>query len=294
MDLEAFQREILIIFTNDARRALKAPTTSIKAAQTPGPDKTLAPHSVKSMGPNLTEPFDSVPLHTPIKELKVEETCEELAIGTALPSADVMHSGTYSSSKQLHSNHQIGIALTTTQTISNYSNPKKCSHNVRIQEKGDNTVRDDSRPDDTSSWEISPAEKDSSRYKSQESAGAGHVDISTLVPDYAVSKRKTVTPERLEDGIQYQPLPRSSSTHNLVQELEIDACRPEHGRLIESRYGDGQEPRKPRNSRRCGQVWDGEETRNNFLAIEILTQNIRLTWVILHYKSSSSFMVGTR
>lgn len=113
------------------------------------------------------------------------------------------------------------------------------------------------------------------------------MDISTLVPEYFVSNcytiRKPALSKRSEDTIQYHPSLYSSPKHDLVQVLEVQASRQGQKYINNMEETEKAEhldwvalnTKTPRNSKRCGQFWNGEETRNSFLAIEALNTLVR-------------------
>ncbi|QSZ33702.1 hypothetical protein DSL72_005273 [Monilinia vaccinii-corymbosi] len=209
------------VSSSDTRTGSRISTKSIKVAQTRGPEKDIAQDSVSPIKPTLTEPFDQFPLSAPIKESKSDEA-RELSIGTALSSGYDTHGEPRSSLTSPYPNRHNCIASTTPRTTPrttlNFSRPQRYIQDGDFQEKGNNAALDNSRSDDTSSWEILQVNK------------------------------------------------------------HIRTSRQEQEEIVESRCLGWQESRTPRNSRRCGQVWDSEETRAIFLEIALTQGQVtRLT-----------------
>ncbi|KAJ8071458.1 hypothetical protein OCU04_001778 [Sclerotinia nivalis] len=170
------------------------------------------------------------------------------------------------------------MALTTTETILNYPNGHRDTHNDKVQKKSDKESRESVKSNGTSSWDIFQRDEGAKGIKPKNSNLIDLVDISTLVPEYPRRpKRKPVMQKRAADEIQHHPLPHSASTHNLVQVLEVEVSKREQEKEVEAtKYLDlySQIPRTPRHSRRCGQVWDRVETGNSFLAMKFLKDSL--------------------
>lgn len=172
----------------------------------------------------------------------------------------------------LYPNHEIGVAFSTSQKILNYPN----FHNDKGQEKSDREGGEVVIFESTASGKIVPTGGGVSGMEREQPGLTGIVDISTLVPDYTRPRKKLVETIRPVVDIQHHSLPHSSSTKNLVQLLEKEASRKEQETKEDRTYRDFylQKPRTPRDSRRCGHVWDSEEARNSFLTIEALTHDL--------------------
>ncbi|ESZ98613.1 hypothetical protein SBOR_0983 [Sclerotinia borealis F-4128] len=261
----------LIFSESDTRKDPKASNAFNKTSQTSGLENHLfAPNPVpltKHTGPKLLDPS---PSPFPTNESKVEAANDELGIGIALSSVYDTNYDPHQSYTPAHPNHEIGMALTTSDAIFNYSSSQQDTHSGDIHKQSDKAVRGSARSNNMSSWEISQIDKDTRSKKSEVSTRAGLVDIPTLVPEYSRPEKESVTTNIVEDKFQYQPLPYSASTHRLMKVLKVEAARQEQEEMDETGYREWQKLRKPRDSRRCGQVWDGEETRNSSLAIEAL------------------------
>ncbi|KAF7872442.1 hypothetical protein EAF04_003363 [Stromatinia cepivora] len=261
--------------SSEARQVSKASPTSIKAARASGTKShPLASNPVPRVQPISQKPLDSVLPRVLTKESKLDAAHGEPGSERVYDINDKP----YQSSTPLYPNHKIGMALTTTQTILNYPNGHRDNHNDKVQRKSDKESRESVKSNGTSCWGILQIDEGAIGIKPKNSNLIDLVDISTLVPEYPHRpKRKPVAQKRAADEIQHHPLPHSASTHNLIQVLEVEASRQEQEKEVEAtKYSDlySQKSRTPRNSRRCGQVWDREETGTSFLAIKLLTDSL--------------------
>ncbi|KAF7956633.1 hypothetical protein EAE96_003967 [Botrytis aclada] len=252
---------------SDTRKSSQGPSIPIEAAQTSGAeDQLLAPSQLLPI--RLTsEILDPAPLRISVKTSKRETIVGEHAIGRVpSPVYNAATCGPYQPYIPSNPNHEIGMALTTPQTILNYSSSQQDSRNNDIQKRSERENRGSVKSNGTSSWGILQID--------EEAKGTELVDISTLVPEYLQPKRQLVAHKIAAYEVEHHPLPQSASTKSLVQLLEVEASRQEQEKEeLEKKTnnnGNIREPRTPRDSRRCGQVWNTEEARKSFLAIEAL------------------------
>ncbi|TGO42561.1 hypothetical protein BHYA_0007g00610 [Botrytis hyacinthi] len=248
-------------FLSDTRNSSQGPSMSIKAARTSGAeDQPLAqnPPFPVQLTPEILDPApQKVSFKTPNRETIVGEP----AIGRVPSPVCNTNYGPYQPCLPTNPDHEIGMALTTSQTIFNYSSPQQDNQIDNAQQRSNRETRGSVKFNGTSSWGILQID--------EEAKGTELVDISTLVPPYSQPKRKFVAHKIPADEVEHHPLPHLASTKNLVQLLEVEASRKEQEKE-EMEKGNLREPRTPRDSRRCGQVWNSEETRKSFLAIEAL------------------------
>ncbi|TGO81710.1 hypothetical protein BPOR_1045g00050 [Botrytis porri] len=230
-------------------------------------DQLLAPNQLLPIQ-HPAKILDPAPQKACVETSKLETIVGDPATGRVLSPVYNANYGPYETYTPSNSNHEIGMALTTPQTILNYSSSQEDTRNNNVQKRSDRDTCGDARSNGTSSWGILQIE--------EVAKGTELVDISTLVPAYLQAKRRLVANKIPADEVEHQPLPLSASTKNLVQLLEIEASRQEQEQEkeemenINHHNGSLREPRKPRDSRRRGQVWNSEETRKSFLAIEAL------------------------
>ncbi|TGO61821.1 hypothetical protein BCON_0024g00210 [Botryotinia convoluta] len=249
---------------SDTRKSSQGPSTPIKVARRSGAeDQPLAPNPLLPM--QLTPKIlDSAPPKVCVETSKHRTILGEPATGKVLSPVYNASYGPYQSYTPLNPNHEIGMALTTPQKILNYSSSQQDTRNDNVQKRSDRENR--VKSNGTSCWGILQID--------EEAKGIELLDISTLVPPYPQPKRKLDTHKIPTDEVEHHPLPQSASTKNLVQLLEVEASRQEQEKeeVKKITYHNGilREPRTPRDSRRCGQVWNSEETRKSFLAIEAL------------------------
>ncbi|APA05642.1 hypothetical protein sscle_01g004120 [Sclerotinia sclerotiorum 1980 UF-70] len=103
------------------------------------------------------------------------------------------------------------------------------------------------------------------------------IDLVDISEYHNRPKRKPAVQKRAADGIQHHPSPHSASTHNLIQTLEVEASKQEQEKAAGATTCLGlysQKSSTPRNSRRCGQVWDREETEDRFRAMKLLKDSL--------------------
>ncbi|KAK8907351.1 hypothetical protein QC760_004611 [Botrytis cinerea] len=253
---------------SDTRKSSQDPITSVKGAGTSSAgDQLLAPNPLlpTQLSPKI---LDSAPQKVCVEASKCETILGEPATGKILSpeyNANYNPHRPYTPSNS-NPNHEIGMALTTTQTILNYSSSQQAIRNDNVQKRSNREDHGSVRSNGRSSWGILQI--------GEETKGTGLVDISTLISPYPQPKRKLVAHKIPVDEVEHHPLPQSASTKNLVQLLEIEASWQEQEKeemeKITHHTVNSRKPRTPRDSRRCGQVWNGEETRKSFLAIEAL------------------------
>ncbi|TGO27001.1 hypothetical protein BPAE_0049g00280 [Botrytis paeoniae] len=251
---------------SDTRKSSQDPSKSIKVARTlSAEDRLLAsnPFLPIQFTPKI---LDSAPHKVSVRTSKHETIVGEPAIGRVpcpVYNANYSPCQPYTPSNP---NLEIGMALTTSQTILNYSSSQQDTRNDNAQTRSDRENPGSVRSNGTSSWGILQID--------EEAKGTELVDITTLVPAYLQPKRKLVAHKIPVDEVEHHPLPQSASTKNLVHLLEVEASRQEQEKeemeKITYHNVNLREPRTPRDSRRCGQVWNSEETRRSFLAIEAL------------------------
>ncbi|KAM0132365.1 hypothetical protein ACHAP3_006402 [Botrytis cinerea] len=253
---------------SDTRKSSQDPITSVKGAGTSSAgDQLLAPNPLlpTQLSPKI---LDSAPQKVCVEASKCETILGEPATGKILSpeyNANYNPHRPYTPSNS-NPNHEIGMALTTTQTILNYSSSQQAIRNDNVQKRSNREDHGSVRSNGRSSWGILQI--------GEETKGTGLVDISTLISPYPQPKRKLVAHKIPVDEVEHHPLPQSASTKNLVQLLEIEASWQEQEKeemeKITHHTVNSRKPRTPRDSRRCGQVWNSEETRKSFLAIEAL------------------------
>ncbi|KAF7944764.1 uncharacterized protein EAE97_005397 [Botrytis byssoidea] len=248
-------------FFSDTRKGSQRPPISIKAARTSGAeDQTLSQNPLLPV--QLTpEILDQAPQEVSVKTSNRETIVGKPAIERVPSPVYNANYGPYQPYIPSNLNHDIGMAITTSQTILNYSSPQRDTQIDNAQQRSDGENHDSFRFNGTSSWGALQID--------EEAKCTELVDISTLVPPNPQPKRKLVTRRIPADEVEHHPLPHSASTKNLVQLLEVEASRQEQEKE-EMEKGNLRGPRTPRDSRRCGQVWNSEETRKSFLAIEAL------------------------
>lgn len=254
-------RIVLTFSASDTRKSSQGPSISIKTARTLGAeDQPLAqnPPLPVQLDPEILDP---APHKLSVKTSVRETIVGEPAIGRVPSPVYNANCGPYQPYTPSNPSDNIGMALTTSQTILNYSSPQQDTQIDNAQQRSGRENRGSVRFNGTYSWGILQID--------EEAQGTELVDISTLVPPYPQPKRKLVTHEIPADEVEHHPLPHSTSTKDLVHFLEVEASRQEQERE-EMEKGNSREPRTPRDSRRCGQVWNSEETRKSFLAIEAL------------------------
>ncbi|KAF5874544.1 uncharacterized protein Bfra_004555 [Botrytis fragariae] len=247
------------------RKSSQVPT-SIKAAPTSSAEEqVLAPNPVLPM--QLTRKIlDSAAPKVCTETSKHKTIVGEPATGRVPSPVYNANYGPHQPYTPSNPNHEIGMALTTSQTILNYSSSQQDTRNDNVQKRSDRENRGSVRSNGTSSWGILQIDK--------EAKGTELVDISTLAPAYLQPKMKLVAHKIPVDEVEHHSLSQSASTKNLVHLLEVEASRQEQVKeemeKITYHNVNLREPRTPRDSRRCGQVWNSEETRKSFLAIEAL------------------------
>ncbi|KAM0318379.1 hypothetical protein ACHAO8_001770 [Botrytis cinerea] len=253
---------------SDTRKSSQDPITSVKGAGTSSAgDQLLAPNPLlpTQLSPKI---LDSAPQKVCVEASKCETILGEPATGKILSpeyNANYNPHRPYTPSNS-NPNHEIGMALTTTQTILNYSSSQQAIRNDNVQKRSNREDHGSVRSNGRSSWGILQI--------GEETKGTGLVDISTLISPYPQPKRKLVAHKIPVDEVEHHPLPQSASTKNLVQLLETEASWQEQEKeemeKITHHTVNSRKPRTPRDSRRCGQVWNSEETRKSFLEIEAL------------------------
>ncbi|TEY74758.1 hypothetical protein BOTCAL_0070g00250 [Botryotinia calthae] len=256
---------------SDTRKSSQDPITSVKGARiSSAGDQLLAPNPLLpiQLTPKILDP---APLKACVETSKRETILAEPATGKVLSPECNANYGPHQpytpyTPSNPNPNHEIGMALTTSQTILNYSSSQQAIRNDNVQKISDREDHGSIRSNGRSSWGILQI--------GEEAKGTELVDISTLVSPYPQPKRKLVAHKISADEVEHHPLPQSASTKNLVQLLEIEASRQEQEKEEMEKTThhtvNSREPRTSRDSRRCGQVWNSEETRKSFLAIEAL------------------------
>ncbi|KAF7886974.1 uncharacterized protein EAF02_003621 [Botrytis sinoallii] len=251
---------------SDTRKSSQGPSISIKAARTSGvEDQPLEQSPILPV--QLTpEILDPTPQRVSVRTSKRQTMVGEPAIGRVPSPVYNANYGPYQPHIPSNSNHDIGMALTTSQTILNYSSPQQHTQIGNAQQRSDGENRGSVGSNGASSWGVLQI--------GEKGKGTELVDISTLVPAYLQPKRKLIAHKIPVDEVEHHPLPHSVSTKDLVQLLEVEASRQEQEKeemeKITCHKENLREPRTPRDSRRCGQVWNSEETRKSFLVIEAL------------------------
>ncbi|CAD6443669.1 5f4e345e-78a4-403c-83a9-3f31ad86bc90-CDS [Sclerotinia trifoliorum] len=167
----------------------------------------------------------------------------------------------------------IGMALTTTQTVLNYSNGHGDTHD-KVQKK---VIKKATRVSNPTARPLGllQIDKGTTGIKPKDSDLIGLVDISALAPEYSYRPRRTPAVQKRATNtheIQHHPLPHSASTHNSVPMLEVKASEQEQEKAVEATTRPGlysQKSSTPRHLRRRGQVWDRVETGDSFRGDEV-------------------------